>query len=309
MRNGTLWMDDAGAPIQAHGGWVLPVAPRDPGAGTEYYWYGEDKSGVTVGRRMDAIGIRCYRSRDLVSWHDCGLVLRSDPASELDVLRPSGVMERPRVLRCPATGRYVMWFHADDASYRVASVGVAVAERPEGPFELVRVMRPCGQDSRDLTLFAGADGAGYLVHSSESNRTLHVARLTVDYLDTTGEWTRACPEQEREAPCIFAARGQYYLLTSGCSGWRPNAALFATASGVMGPWKLLDNPCRGPHEHTTFDGQVTCVFMVGLTPYALIDHWRPDDLGTSGYSILPIGFAPQKHDPIEIRWADEFAGL
>ena len=99
-------MDDAGAPIQAHGGWVLPVAPRDPGAGTEYYWYGEDKSGVTVGRRMDAIGIRCYRSRDLVSWHDCGLVLRSDPASELDVLRPSGVMERPRVLRCPATGRY-----------------------------------------------------------------------------------------------------------------------------------------------------------------------------------------------------------
>ena len=309
MRNGTLWLDDAGRPIQAHGGWILPVQGRGSAGETEYFWYGEDKSGVTVGRRMDAVGIRCYRSRDLVSWQDFGLVLRSDPASEFDVLRPSGVMERPRVLRCPATGRYVMWFHADDAAYRAASVGVAVADGPEGPFELVRVMRPCGQDSRDFTLFADADGTGYLVHSSESNRTLHVARLTPDYLDVTGEWVRACPEQEREAPCVFAARGQHYLLTSGCSGWRPNAALFATAPGMLGPWKLLDNPCRGPREHATFDGQMTCAFMVGETPYVLVDHWRPDDLGTSAYSILPVTFLPEKHDPIEIRWADEFAGL
>lgn len=49
--------------------------------------------------------------------------------------------------------------------------------------------------------------------------------------------------------------------------------------------------------------------MVGSTPYALVDHRHSDDLGASGYSILPIGFVPQKHDPIEIRWADEFAGL
>ena len=193
MRNGMVWLDDAGAPMQAHGGWILPVPRAGSGSAgdVDFYWYGEDKSGVTAGRRMDAIGIRCYRSRDLASWRDCGLVLRADPKAELDVLRPSGVMERPRVLRCPTTGRYVMWFHADDASYRAASVGVAVADGPEGPFELVRVMRPCGTDSRDLTLFADTDGAGYLVHSSESNRTLHVARLTADYLDVEGSWVRA----------------------------------------------------------------------------------------------------------------------
>lgn len=314
VKNGTQWLDDAGAPIQAHGGWILPVAAASPDGATqtEYFWYGEDKSGVTVNRRMDAIGIRCYRSTDLVTWHDCGLVFQADPAADDPILRPEGVMERPRVLRCPATGRYVLWFHADDARYRTASVGVAVADNPAGPFELVHILRPNNQDSRDFTLFADEDGTGYLVHSSESNKTIHIARLTPDYLDVDGSWSVAFPQQEREAPCMFAAHDQYYLLTSGCTGWRPNAALFGTSPHVVGGWKLLDNPCRGPREHTTFDGQPTCVFWAGegekRAPYVLIDHWHPDDLGTSAYSILPITFLSEKHDPIEICWSDEFAG-
>lgn len=302
VRNGTLWTDAAGAPIQAHGGWVLP----HDGA---YYWYGEDKSGVTRNRRMDVIGIRCYRSDDLVAWHDQGLVLASDPSSELDVLRPSGVMERPRALFCKATGKFVMWFHADDPSYRAASVGVAVSEAPNGPFELLRVMRPNNQDSRDLTLFEDADGTAYLVHSSESNRSLHIARLTPDYEDVDGSWSRAFADQDRESPCVLRANGQYYLLTSGCTGWRPNPALFGTSPRVVGGWKLIDNPCRGPRSHTTFDGQATCVFWASGRPYALVDHWNPDDLGASGYSILPVSFAAEKHDPMEICWHEEFLGV
>ena len=245
-------------------------------------------------------GFSCYRSRDLVSWHDCGCVLPSGAAP---------VMERPRVLRCPSTGRFVMWFHADDASYGLAQVGVAVADSPEGPFELVRMMQPCGQESRDLTLFADRDGTGWLVHSSEANKTIHLVRLTSDYLDVDGSWSCAFVEQEREAPCLFAAHDQFYLLTSGCSGWRPNAALFGTSPSAEGPWKLVDNPCRGPREHTTFGGQATCVFAAGARLLVLVDHWRPDELACSGYSILPVGFAAQKHDPMEVSWSDEFVGL
>ena len=293
MRNGEVWHNDAGATIQAHGGWILPVSGGD-GAGSAavtYFWYGED---YVRG------GFSCYCSHDLASWQDCGRVL---PAGA------TPVMERPRVLRCPATGRFVMWFHADDASYGSAQVGVAVADAPEGPFELVRMMSPCGQESRDLTLFADADGVGWLVHSSEANKTLHLARLASDYLDVEGPWIRAFADQEREAPCLFAAHNQFYLLTSGCSGWRPNAALFGTAPDVEGPWKLVDNPCRGPREHTTFDGQATCVFEADGQLLALVDHWRPDELASSGYSILPVSFLPEKHDPIEICWSDEFFGL
>lgn len=306
LLNGTLWTDASGAPIQAHGGWILPVAENGE---TVFYWYGEDKSGVTVNRRMDSVGIRCYRSSDLVTWTDCGLVLKSDPASVIDVLRPSSVMERPRVLYNARTGCYVLWFHADDARYRVAGVGVAVSKSPMGLFELVDVFKPCNQDSRDFTLFEAGDGNAYLICSSEGNKTLHVVPLTPDYQGVRGSYVRVFPEQEREAPCAFGSHGQFYLLTSGCTGWRPNPAMFGYAPEMIGPWKLIDNPCVGERARSTYDGQATCVFEVAGRLFALFDHWNPDDLGSSGYSILPVSFLSIKHDPIEIAWRDRFTGL
>lgn len=287
--NATCWSDVSGAPIQAHGGWILPVAEAD---GTEaYYWYGED---YVRG------GFACYRSHDLVSWEDLGTVFAAGAAE---------VMERPRVLRSPETGRYVLWFHADDAHYQRACVGVAEADTPEGPFELMRVMKPNGFESRDFTLFQDEDGTSWLIHSSDANKTLRVAHLRPNLLDLSGRETRACIDQEREAPCVLAANGQYYLLTSGCSGWRPNAALFARAERVLGPWKLVDNPCDGPDSHTTFGGQATCLFVAAGKPYVLIDHWKREDLAASGYTILPVTFRDEKHDPLEISWADEFLGI
>ena len=306
LKNGTLWADASGRPIQAHGGWILPVVEDDE---TVFYWYGEDKSGVTVNRRMDSIGIHCYRSSDLVTWDDCGLVFESDAESAVDALRPSGVMERPRVLYNAKTGKYVLWFHADDAKYRFAGVGIAVSDSPTGRFELVDVIKPCNQDSRDFTLFEQEDGRAYLICSSEGNKTLHVAPLTPDYQGVSGGYARAFPEQEREAPCAFAAHGQFYLLTSGCTGWRPNPALFGYAHDIIGPWKLIDNPCVGERARNTYDGQATCIFEAEGRLFVLIDHWHPCDLGSSAYSMLPISFLPIKHDPIEIAWCDRFAGL
>ena len=307
LENGTCWTDDCGRAVQAHGGWVLPVV--DGLGGTCFYWYGEDKSAPTRGQRADAIGIRCYASTDLLNWHDCGLVFKADSRAVHDVLRPEGVMERPRVLYCKQTGKYVLWFHADDATYRAAMLGMAVSDAPTGPFTFVRLVRPSGQDSRAFTLYVDDRDHAYLFSSSEGNRTLHIARLADDYADVKEGYVRALPEQMREAPCVFAAHGQYYLLTSGCSGWRANAALFATAPQVAGPWKLLDNPCRGPHEHASFGGQPTCVFGTRGRLFALFDHWHANDLGASGYSILPVSFAPVKHDPLEIHWTDTFCGL
>ena len=103
---------------------------------------------------------------------------------------------------------------------------------------------------------------------------------------------------------MLSACGQLYLLTSGCTGWRANPALFGTAPQMIGPWKLIDNPCVGDRARSTYDGQATCLFKAGGRHYVLLDHWDPDDLGASGYSILPVTFLPIRHDPIEIAWSD-----
>ena len=305
MKNGTIWADDAGKPIQAHGGIII----EHDGV---YYWYGEDKGAPNASAdgallaRVDVIGISCYSSRNLRDWHHEGVVLPATPDDPKSVLHPSRVVERPKVIYHQETGRFVLWFHADNSTYTAASVGVAVSDSPTGPFKLVRSMRPNGIDSRDMTIFKDTDGVAYLFHSSDWNRTMMISRLTDDYTDLDGFHAPSLIAQSREAPAIMLRNGTYYSVTSGCTGWDPNVALYATSSAVIGHWRLIDNPCTGPNARKTFYGQSTYIFTVGDQPYLMLDHWKPQNLQTSGYSILPITFTD---DGMEIAWRDEFNGI
>ncbi|GAB4461433.1 MAG: glycoside hydrolase family 43 protein [Armatimonadaceae bacterium] len=308
IRPGEVWNDTSGTPIQAHGGGIL----FDNGT---YYWYGENKdapnSPKEMGRlhRVDVRGVNCYSSTDLVNWKNEGVVLApvNEPGHDL---HPSQVVERPKVLKCPATGQYVMWMHIDSQDYRKANVGVAVSDKPTGPFAYQGSFRPCGQESRDMTLFQDEDGTAYLIHSSENNSTIHIAPLTEDYLLPEGDFIRAFIGDYREAPAVFKYQGRYYMLTSGCTGWRPNPARWHSASAMMGGWETGGDPCVEDSKETTFDSQPT--FVLPLPPTAegeperylfMADRWNPENLQDSRYVWLPMTMeagAPR------IEWQDEW---
>jgi hypothetical protein len=38
----------------------------------------------------------------------------------------------------------------------------------------------------------------------------------------------------------------------------------------------------------------------------MLDHWNPEDLQNSGYSILPIDFMDER---MTVRWTDEWFGI
>jgi hypothetical protein len=99
----------------------------------------------------------------------------------------------------------------------------------------------------------------------------------------------------------------YYMISSGCTGWDPNQALFARCEHFLGKWKLIDNPCRGEKMETTFDGQSAYIFEVNGDFYLMLDHWHPGDLKTSGYSILKIDILPDNN--IRVNWVDEWKGI
>ena len=126
------------------------------------------------------------------------------------------------------------------------------------------------------------------MHSANWNKTLYFTRLTDDYLDFTGESHPALIDQEREAPAVLWHDGLYYCVTSGCTGWQPNSALYAVSSHLTCGWKLIANPCSGPDARKTFQGQSTWLFEAEGRTYLMLDHWNPRDLQTSGYSILPV---------------------
>lgn len=302
MKNGQMWYDDNGNAIQAHGGMILEFE------GT-YYWYGEHKDApVRVDEngkeQLNFVGISCYSSKDLMNWHHEGLCLRAsdDPKSDIYLDK---IGERPKVLYNKKNNNFVMWWHVDTTDYEYAKQGVAIAERPEGPFTYVKTVHPLRSDSRDMTVFQDVDGTAYVIYSSDWNKTLRIAELNEDYTDYTGRYKEATKDQSREAPAVLYWEGMYYMVTSGCTGWRPNSALYAIADDMMGEWRLIDNPCMGPDYRKTFYGQSAYIFQAKGQPYLMLDHWKPGagNLKTSGYSILPITV---DGDYMEIQWQDEF---
>ncbi len=300
-KNGKIWLDVEGNPIQAHGGCIINHKGK-------WYWYGENKGQDNCpGRnRVDVIGISCYSSNNLADWKYEGLALEADHENKESLIHTSMVVERPKVLCNEETGKFVMWMHCDYPNYVYGGVGVAVADKPEGPFTLVRNMQPNRQDSRDMTLFKDRDGVAYLVHSKDWNKTMNIARLTKDYTDVTGFYVSIMQDQEREAPALCFYEGMYYMVTSGCTGWAPNSALYAECPQLLGKWKLIDNPCQGENYRRTFEGQSTYIFEVNGQFYLMLDHWIPHDLKNSGYSILPISF---ENRIMTINWQDEWCGI
>ena len=133
-----------------------------------------------------------------------------------------------------------------------------------------------GQMARDMTVFQDDDKA-FLIYAAEENYTMNIAELTDDYTSLTGKWYRLLPGGH-EAPAMFKVKGEYYLITSGCTGWAPNAARSGVAPSIWVPWTKLGNPCVGPDSSLTFHSQSTYVLKVHGRKNAYIfmaDRWHP----------------------------------
>ncbi len=306
---GAEWLDTDGNPINAHGGGILY---HD---GT-YYWYGEYKGDSTYWNpkvpswecyRTEAGGVSCYSSQNLADWKFEGLALPSNQTDSTSELHFSHVLERPKVIYNEKTGKFVLWLHVDSHDYAKAAAGVAISDSPTGPFQYLGSMRPNGQMSRDMTLFTDDDGTAYHVYSSEHNQTLYISKLTDDYLDHSGEYTRNFIDQSREAPAVFKRNGKYYILSSGCTAWDPNQAEYAVADSMLGEWTVMGDPCTGKDAHITFYGQSTHVFPIAGKSdvyIAMFDKWNKTDLIDSRYIWLPVQF--HEDDRIEIAWQDSW---
>lgn len=297
---GGQWTDTDGNLIQAHGGGVMHFNNR-------YYWYGEDRSKGYV-----AIGVSGYVSDDLVNWKHIGVVL---PRSAYDEKhRDQNICERPKVIYNPTTRKFVMWFHYDRSGYGDSQAGVAIADRPEGPFRYLGEHRPVERSTfRDMGVFVDDDNRAYVFYAGEGNQTMHVVRLNREW---TGEekpmvegktWARIHERRARESPAVFKYDGKYYLFTSGTTGWAPNPADLSVADNILGPYRSLGNPCVGPNADKTHFSQNTWIFPApGKPPGHFIymgDRWRPYNLADSRYVWLPFQI---EGEGLKLEWVDRW---
>ena len=298
FRPGRPWLDTDGAPINAHGAGFLRHEQR-------YYWYGEFKTAGEAGNRAQ-VGISCYSSSDLYHWKNEGIVLAvtDEPGHDLE---RGCILERPKVLYHEGNNHFVLWAHHEQkgAGYASAQVAVAVAQKPTGPFTFQKVFRPNGQMSRDMTLFRDEDGTAWQIRASEENKTLHLARLTPDYLDCEPDFHRAFDQTSLEAPALIFHDGLYHLVGSHCTGWAPNPCRHAVASSIAGPWRELSNPCTGPGHEITFNSQSTYLLKPHQSNVVLYigDRWQPKNAIDGTYVWLPLEI---KGVEAVMRWQDEW---
>ena len=307
LPNGGVWPDSSGVHVNAHGGGIV----RE---GDKWYWFGEHKVAGEAGN-FAQVGVRCSSSGDLVNWKDEGIALAVSDEVGSPIERGC-ILERPKVLKCAATGKFVMYFHLElkGNGYESAETGIAQADTITGPYSLVWHGRPLGEMSRDMSLFLDDDGTAYHVFSTNSNRDERIVRLAPDFLSHTTNTCVLGQGHYTEAPCIVKRGGWYYLLGSGCSGWAPNEARYYRAPNIMGPWERVGNPCQGVNPQNrlgpkkTWGAQSAHIFEgADGTQYALFDIWRPKDAIDGRYVILPIDFDNENHT-MSITWQDEFNG-
>jgi hypothetical protein len=227
-----------------------------------------------------------------------------------------------------------MWFHLElkGQGYKAARAAVAVADHVTGPYTFLKSLRPNagkwpvnvtaedkvpgpnnfleqdfagGQMARDMTLYLDDDNKAYLIASSEENRTLHVSQLTEDFLGFTDVWARIVPDGGNEAPALFKKDGKYFMITSGLTGWAPNAARSFVADSLLGPWQPLGNPVRGTAEQcaTTFGAQSTYILPYRGGFIFMADRWNPKDAIDGRYVWLPIGW---EGDKPTLAWTDRW---
>jgi beta-xylosidase len=178
-----------------------------------------------------------------------------------------------------------------------------------GPVDSVNILGrdfKDGQMARDMNLFVDDDGTAYHIYSSEENSTLHISRLTDDYLSESGEYFRVFVGRYMEGATLFKRQGKYYIIASDCTGWAPNAARSAVADSIFGKWTELGNPAQGSDAETTFHSQSTYVLKVQGKPDTYIfmgDRWTPDNPMDGRYIWLPIVF---ENDAPRLYWKENW---
>jgi hypothetical protein len=271
--SGVPWYDDHGNTVSAHGANIIREKNR-------YYLFGErhnDSSNAFS-------GFNCYSSADLYNWKFESIAL---PVQQEGKLGPNRVGERVKVMKCPSTGEYVMYMHADTMGYIDQFVGYATAKHITGPYTFHGPLLYNGKPIRkwDMGSFQDMDGSGYiLLHGAD------IYKLNADY-KSVSEQIHKATERGFESPAIFRKDSVYYFLGADLTGWERNDNYYFTAASLKGPW--IRRGFFAPQGSLTWNSQTTFVLPIQgskLTTYLFMgDRWSfPKQASAATYIWQPL---------------------
>lgn len=299
---GQPWLDTKGERIQAHGGAVI----YENGV---YYWYGENKEHTDGKNGVWTWGIKLYASADLCNWEDRGFLIPPVLDDPNAALFPTKRVDRPHILKCAKTGKYVCWIKLSGPE---AAFTIWQADRLTGPYEMVEnLYNPGGHKAGDFDLIADeSTGKAYLYFDAD-HASMLCMELAEDYLHAEKELAKSYPDLTppftREAPALFEADGKKYMLTSGMTGYVPNRSDSAVADAWDEVFTSIGDPHVEDETRASFNSQISKVFKVegrdGLF-IAMADRWVPEYHVDARISDLFTRVVASNYDPEHYQATD-----
>ncbi|MDR2119179.1 MAG: glycosyl hydrolase 115 family protein [Tannerellaceae bacterium] len=177
-----------------------------------------------------------FSSDNLTDWTDHGVILSQDKVSWVDPDAYS--MWAPDCIE--RRGKYYFYFPAavkDTLRGRGSMIGVAIAERPEGPF-VPRAEPLKGVYGIDPCTFIDRDGRAYIYWAGMGN--LMGAELSDNMLELASEPVviRSLPEKGlKEGPFVFERGGKYYF-TFPWVEESTESLVYAVGDHPLGPFEM-----------------------------------------------------------------------
>lgn len=196
-----------------------------------------------------------YESKDMVNWKPLGNdgvifdLTIFKWAKQGDDAWAGQLIER--------NGKWYAYVTATDQARRIQGIGVAVADKPEGPYvdPLGKPLVPGSWGYIDPTVFLDDDGQAYLFWG---NNALWYAKLNEDMISLGSEITEVNTKDEdafgprkrkydwqvrdtiwktnyEEGPWVYKRKGLYYIVYA--AGGVPEHMAYSTATSINGPWK------------------------------------------------------------------------
>lgn len=220
----------------------------------------------------------CFSSKDLVTWTKHASILDNS-----EVKWAERAMWAPSVIR--KDRKYYLFFGANDVHEgEVGGIGVAVSDRPEGPYkdllgkplinEIVNGAQPI-----DQFVYHDESGEYYMYYGGWGH--CNMVRLNSDFtalipFEDGDMYKEITPEGYVEGPFMFKKNGKYYFMWSeGGWGGPDYSVAYAIADSPFGPFRRIAKILQQDPEVATGAGHHSVIQVPGTDDYYIVYHRHP----------------------------------
>jgi len=219
-----------------------------------------------------------FSSKDLVTWTKHERIIDNHAISWL-----RRALWAPAIVQKDA--KFYLFFGANDVHEgEIGGIGVAVADRPQGPYKDL-LGKPLigkihnGAQPIDQFVFLDTNGQYYMIYGGWSH--CNIARITSDFtgftpFDDGTVFREITPEGYVEGPVMFLRRGKYYFMWSeGGWGGPHYSVAYAIADSPLGPFKRIGRVLQQDPNVATGAGHHSVIHDTQSDIWYAVYHRRP----------------------------------